>query len=160
MNENRDFKLLLLNIKFTFNNCIFPEQWLKYVDNKFCIKQEDIGPFGSLNGWDYFPWLNLIKNISKSTECWYDIACNYLGMGHFCVMSLLKKEEKCFFRITGGSNGFDRIANMQMFQDHNPYLQQDKLYDLKQGIELLTDTTYELPNILQEGDRNKIKLLN
>lgn len=158
INENKDLKLLLLKIKFNHFNCIVPEQWLKYVGNKFCIKQDDIGPFGSPNGWDYLSWSDIIDNIANSTECWYDVACHYAGMGHFYVMSLIKDNEKCFFRITGGANGYDRLSNMQMFQNHNPYLQKNKLFNLKDGIELLENINYDLYQILQEGDSSKIKL--
>lgn len=158
INENKDFKLLLLNIKLNYYNCIVPNNWLKYIESKVHTNYQEIGPFGSPDGWDYLPWSDITDNIAKSTECWYDVACHYAGMGHFYVMSLLKKEEKCFFRMSGGANGYDRLANMQMFKNHNPYLQQDKLFDLQQGIELLTDTSYESYKVLQEGDNSKIKL--
>ena len=158
MNETKDLKILLLEIKFNYFDCILSAQWLKYVGNKFCIKKEDIGPFGSHNGWDYLPWSDIIDNIANSTECWYDVACHYAGMGHFYVMSLLKKEEKCFFRMSGGANGYDRLANMQMFKSHSPYLQKDKLYNLKDGIELLENINYDFYQYLQDGDNSKIKL--
>ena len=158
MNENKDFKLLLLNIKLNYYDCIVPHNWLKYIESKVHTNYQEIGPFGSPDGWDYLPLENIIDNISKSTECWYDVACHYAGMGHFYVMSLIKKEEKCFFRMSGGANGYERLANIQMFQNHNPYLQEDKLYDLKQGFELLQNTNYEFYKVLQEGDNSKIKL--
>ena len=158
MNEKKDLKIKLLEIKFNYYSFVFPEQWLKYIENQFCIKREKIGPFGSPNGWDYLPWSDIIYNIANSTECWYDVACHYAGMGHFYVMSLVRKEEKCFFRMSGGANGYDRLANMQMFQDHNPYLQESKLYDLKQGIELLENINYDFHQYLQDGDNSKIEL--
>ena len=42
MNENKDLKILLLKIKFNHFDCILSEQWLKYVGNKFCIKQKTL----------------------------------------------------------------------------------------------------------------------
>lgn len=120
MNENKDFKLLLLNIKLNYYNCIVPHNWLKYIESKVHTNYNEIGPFGSPDGWYYLSLEDIIVNISKSTECWYVVACHYAGMGHFYVMSLIKKEEKCFFRMSGGANGYDRLVNIQVFQNHNP----------------------------------------
>ena len=158
MNENKDLKILLLSIKFTYYNCIVPLLWLRYIEDKSPTRYQEIGPFGSPEGWSYLALIDIINNISKSTECWYDVACHYAGMGHFYVMSLLKNESRCFFRIFGGANGYDRLSNIQMFQDHNPYLQEDKLYDLEQGIELLENINYDFHQYLQDGDNSKIKL--
>jgi len=51
--------------------------------------------------------------MSKGQENYTDIAYMYCGMGHVMVASYDSKLQKMFWRPDGGSNGYDRYANIK-----------------------------------------------
>lgn len=155
--QNHEMIQYFYKYKFNQSNIKFPLEWFNYyILSKIIINKEDIGPFGNSNNWDILSLSEIVSNYDtiNSNECWYDVAIRYAGMGHFYVLALLKKYNKCFFRIQGGANGWDRLTNMQRFIDHDPFSERDKLFSIEQGINILNNS--EINQFLHEGDSTKV----
>jgi hypothetical protein len=64
-----------------------------------------------------------------------DIGMSYAGMGHYHVLSWDRIEQKYFYRLDGGSNGYDRQANEEFFLTKlNLNNHKDKLLTFEQTI--------------------------
>ena len=152
-------------------NIHFQEEWKDYYVNREQIRLEQLGPFGP-HDW------NCIKLESIEELCqpysngndgrhqnhnYIDIAIRSYGMGHYLVLSMTKDGLNFFFRDDGGSNGYERMANLQKFDGWNPTLYQP-LYSVSQVMELLQvdlgesfDTLeHFLEKHCQKGDKSKI----
>ena len=148
--NNIDLIKYVYKLKFDIN---IPEEWLKIYLKKNKINLNELGPFGNFSNWDF---LN-ISELLVNEECYYDVAVKYAGMGHFYVFSILKNDNKCFFRMSGGANGWDRLINHQMFLNHDPY-KENNLFNINDGIKKLNEEEIDL--YLQKGDGTKINLNN
>ena len=138
-------------------NVIFPETWIQFYELHSRTTKDEINntPFGP-NNWTVFLANDIIKNKNDwINESWIDIALQYAGMGHYFVLAILKNDNKCFFRAAGGSNGYDRLTNYQMFVNHDPYKQEDKLYTVEQSIQYMNNPDTPIRDILQKGNSSK-----
>ena len=69
-----------------------------------------------------FRFLNL-QEVFSGKELYrhfYDVAIKYMGMGFYLVLSIDKNSKQFFFRMDGGSNGFDREGYFQLYKNMNP----------------------------------------
>jgi hypothetical protein len=74
---------------------------ISHMDTEFVINEEH-SP-----GYTFFSLNKLYKNIyDKNKYC--DFATKYCGMGHIEVVSWRFSDGKCFRRMMGGANGYDR----------------------------------------------------
>ena len=136
---------------FIGNNILLQEEWLDLYTNK---KKRNI-----IDCWEIYNLYSVINNQvidrpGENNETWIDVGLRYIGMGLFCVMSLLKNDKKCFFRISGGSTGYDYIGYRNSFINFNPYSNPDKLFDIEEGIHIMNTTPEKLFNITQKGNIN------
>lgn len=71
-----------------------------------------------------FTFLSLDEIIKRSENYEYilDIGVIYMGMGHIEVLSMSKKDGKFFFRMDGGSNGYEREDNYNKYKNYQPKL--------------------------------------
>jgi hypothetical protein len=84
-----------------------------------------------------------IGDILERKDDWIDlkfidIGALYHGMGHFVTLGLIKENGKFFFKIDGGSNGYDRIYNMHKFKNYDPLSEPDKVFNLNKMLQKLT----------------------
>ena len=152
---NNPFRILLQE-----QNIKLPDIWIEFYDQCQRITKEELVeiPFGPID-WTVFSANDIIKYKDEwINESWVDIATKYYGMGHYFVMAILRNEDKCFFRVAGGANGYDRLANFQMFQNHDPYKEENKLYTICQGIEFIKDNNTNIDDYLQQGGQTKVNL--
>lgn len=63
-----------------------------------------------------FMTLNEIIERKNNYENFIDIALKYLGLGHILLISYHIKSNKFFFRMDGGSNGYDRENNYNKYK--------------------------------------------
>jgi hypothetical protein len=106
------------------------------------------------NGWELYKLYSILKTqIVDRPDCdseiWYDVSVKYIGMGLFCVMSLLKKENKCFFRISGGSTGYDFKEYIELFKDFDPN-DTSKIFNINDGIQMMYLPPVDLYNFIQK----------
>lgn len=147
--ENKDLIKYLYTYKFKKESILIPDEWYElYFQSKLNI---------NLQEWEIYKLFSVINNQivdrpGDNNEKWFDVAVRYIGMGIFCVMSILKKENKCFFRISGGSTGYDYKGYRDSFINFDPYSNEDKMFDIKEGIQLMEITPSDLYNIIQKGD--------
>ena len=66
-----------------------------------------------------FMTLNEILKRKVNYENLYDIALRYHGMGHILLISYHPKSERFFFRMDGGSNGYDREYNYNKYKNYD-----------------------------------------
>ena len=75
----------------------------------------------------------------------YSLGFCYDGMGWYNVLtvSLLPEnnEKPFFFRLEGGSNGYDREINLNFFKKNQP--PKDKMFNLDEIIKLITQNKFE-----------------
>lgn len=57
------------------------------------------------------------NNGNNGQTRFVDIAIMYHGMGYYYVLSWERNKKKCFIRIDGGSNGYDRSDNFEYFMN-------------------------------------------
>jgi len=152
----------------------FPEEWQAYYITQKQIKLEQLGrdiPFGPHN-WTCIELDNIEKHCKPypsgelgryQIENYVDIALRGFGMGHYMVLSMTKDGHNFFFRRDGGSNGYERMANIQRFQGWNPTLYQP-LYSIAQVMKLIKVSFEESFDVLdmflekhcQKGDNSKV----
>ncbi len=152
-------------------NIYFPKEWKDYYINQEQIRLEHLGPFGPYD-WTCIK-LESIEELCRpysngndgrhQNNNYIDIAIRNYGMGHYLVLSMTKDGHNFFFRQDGGSNGYERMANLQKFDGWNPTLYQP-LYSVSNAMELLqvdlgeSFDTFEqfLEKHCQKGDESKI----
>ena len=66
-----------------------------------------------------FMTLNEIIERKNNYENFIDIALKYQGLGHILLISYHIKSNKFFFRMDGGSNGYDRENNYNKYKKFN-----------------------------------------
>ena len=66
-----------------------------------------------------FMTLREIINRKDNYEHIYDIAVKYLGLGHILLISYHPVSQKFIFRRDGGSNGWDREYNYNLYKNYN-----------------------------------------
>jgi len=67
-----------------------------------------------------FMSLNEIIKRKDNYTHFYDLALKYHGLGHILLISYYPPSEKFFFRMDGGSNGWDREAYYNKYKNYNP----------------------------------------
>lgn len=66
-----------------------------------------------------FMTLREILNRKDNYAHIYDIAVKYLGLGHILLISYHSDSQKFIFRRDGGSNGWDREHNYNLYKNYN-----------------------------------------
>ena len=143
-------------------NIKFSNTWIDFYDKiplTDKIKKRNLHGFDFIN-WKIFTINDLIERQHEwINELWVDVAVKYCGMSVYHIMAILKNDHnKCFFRTAGGASGIEQITNYQMFINHDPYTQPDKLYTIEQGIEFIKNEQFAVHAHLQKGDESKVKL--
>ena len=119
--------------------------------NSFCNK-ENIENY--MNNYNKIKFPSFIKNESlilcneptyyKESKI-YSLASIYHGMGYYIILSISLSygnfEKPFFFRLDGGSNGYEREANENFFKHFVP--PKDKMLNLYQVLEIIENKTYE-----------------
>ena len=102
----------------------------------------------------------IVDRPGENVENWFDVAVRYIGMGIFCVMSILKKENKCFFRISGGSTGYDYKGYRDSFINFDPHSNGEKLFNIKEGLEIMNMLPLEIYKNIQKGNYQHLNVFN
>ena len=75
----------------------------------------------------------------------YSLASTYHGMGYYITLSISVSygnvEKPFFFRLDGGSNGYEREENEKFFKHFVP--PKDKMLNLPQVLEIIENNTFE-----------------
>lgn len=155
--ENKNLIKYLYTHKFKQKNIIIPNDWYELY---FHPKLNN-----NLKEWEIYKLYSVINNQivdrpGENGEKWFDVAVRYIGMGIFCVMSILKKENKCFFRISGGSTGYDYKGYRDSFINFDPYSNEKKMFEIKKGIEIMNMLPSELYNNIQKGNYQHLNVFN
>ena len=112
-NENQNISIiednnLLLNIKFKELN-------LEKTITDFYLNNEAFNKEMYIENWTFFSItkiLELVKHyIENNINNIVDLGFMYHGMGHVKVVYYNKITKKIYFRMDGGSNDYDRMAN-------------------------------------------------
>jgi hypothetical protein len=132
-----------------FNNkCEIKEEHKQFLHPELLKLYEKIG-YNKEYLFKSYTFLTLNELIKRkgTYENLYDIALTYLGLGHILVISYHPKSERFFFRMDGGSNGYDREANYNKYKncdintinnEENPTrYEYDTLYTFEEVISII-----------------------
>ena len=72
-----------------------------------------------LNKFTFMALDEIIKR-QNNYQNFIDLGIYYLGMGHVKVLSMSKQNGKFFFRNDGGSNGYERESNYNLYKNYQP----------------------------------------
>ena len=118
-NENQNISIiednnLLLNIKFKELN-------LEKTITDFYLNNEAFNKEMYIENWTFFSItkiLELVKHyIENNINNIVDLGFMYHGMGHVKVVYYNKITKKIYFRMDGGSNDYDRMANFNELKE-------------------------------------------
>jgi hypothetical protein len=144
---NKKIKKFVYYKYFLNKGIIIPDEW-------FDIYLQDISIIDEWEIYRLYSVINrqIVDRPENNNEKWIDVAVRYIGMGLFCVISLLKNEKKCFFRISGGTTGYDYMGNRNAFINFDPYSDQEKLFDINKSIQIMNKKSEDLYYYIQKGN--------
>lgn len=116
---------------------------LQNADHTVYIKYHNMVVFPKL--FNTMNWtISHFPQYYKETKM-YSLGFSYNGMGWYnaLTVSLIPEniEKPFFFRLEGGSNGYDREINLQFFKKNQP--PKEKMFNLEEIIKIITENKFE-----------------
>ena len=108
----------------------------------------------SCNHFSFHSILDILNNIEyikgQGQTRYIDLGMSYHGIGHWVCLAWDKIENKFFFRLDGGSDGWQREENEKLYISFNPSDEKykEKLFDIIKTIDILNTIDNNVQNEL------------